>query len=659
MKKNNIFRSFAALMTGCAMFMVSCGDQEPEGVTDPVFPSSEEKTVAPGQKVTLAFEANLDWEVSVPESSLTDFWIEDGLKVAKVSGKAGAGVVTIGTTANEDYYERSCAVTMTMGGKSQQIAKIIILSKGRSLKVYVATFDEDGLPVYDDGYVYSDTEAESIDLYWSGSDFRIPVRIDANYSWTVKTPSWASVDVPEDRVGEVSLNILGVSSEYPLEDAEGKIQFMAGETVVKEYVITIPGCQDIFEHKVSMGLAEVTFNYAGRVKTDVGFVDGPVSASVSGTSGVKVFAVESVDGKFDVKSSQNPSWLDIDVQDYDLTDGAEVLQDRAVTITAATNEGDDRSAVVFFLPPSAPDRGAELFNPDLTAVKDEYMQYSLPVTQLSSNQEFILMVSSPSELAAGGAVFNVSEDAALLTKFGQTKYAYELVYTHQYASDVAHMIFSHEVTSYKVFDASGSDRTSDEDFFLSMSLNEEKTGGVIYMDSEVKTSGFVVLYGSTDNVLAVVRCALDPETSIGDVADVSFLGESAYLAGMVGATLEEVTEGPLYDKYKENMVPIYHLKYTMENMPMLLSIPTKARAYVPNPYGRRDCFLVNGLNYDETIGEFERIDGGVQIYMKMPDGLDYIQGALFFYDARNAVSASGDNAVLVLVCTLDLTGGEE
>jgi hypothetical protein len=128
---------------------------------------------------------------------------------------------------------------------------------------------------------------------------------------------------------------------------------------------------------------------------------------------------------------------------------------------------------------------------------------------------------------------------------------------------------------------------------------------------------------------------------------------------MAGATLEKVTEGPLYDKYKEFMVPIYHLKYTMENMPLLLSVPTTARSYVPNPYDRRSFFLINGLNYDETIGEFERIDGGVQVYMIMPDGLDYIQGVLFFYDTKNASNAGGENTVLVLVCTLDLTGGEE
>lgn len=640
------------------MFMVSCGPENPEVKVEPEFPASVEKTVSPGQTVTITFDANLDWEVSVPESSITTFWIEDGaMDVAKVSGKAGNDIaVTIGTVSTDSFEERSCAVTLKMDAKSQQIAKVIIPGKERSLKVYAVEIVDGEMQYTDEGeYSYSTVEPESIDLVWTGSDFRLPVKVDANYSWTVKTPSWAQVDVPEERVDEVALTIFGVPSEYPLAREEGKIQFMAGETLVKEYAISIPGCEDIFNYGVSMGFTELIFNYAGRIKTGVGFIDGPSVSTIKGTSGAKVLAAEFVDGKY----TAAPSWLLVDVQKYDDTDGADVLQERNVNISVTTNEGDDRSAVVFFLPPSAPETIDGLFNDDKSEIKEEYRGYSLPVTQLSSNQEFIMMLSSPSEMASAGALFTVAEDKNLFSKFGETRYAYDLVYTNQYASDYAHMIFTHAVTSYKIYDASGVDKTSDEDFFLSLSLEETSDGGVIYMTSEEKATGYVVLYGADENVLAVVKCTLDPETNIGDVADVSFLGESAYLAEMAGATLEKVTEGPLYDKYKENMVPIYHLTYTMENMPLLLSMPTTARAYVPNPYSRRDCFLVNGLNYDETIGEFERIDGGVQVYMIMPDGLDYIQGALFFYDTRNAVTASGENAVLVLVCTLDLTGGEE
>lgn len=663
MKKNNISRSFAALLMGCAMFMVSCEQNGPEEDKDPVFPSSVDKTVAPGQTVTLTFDANLDWEVSVPESSLTTFWIEDGaMDVAKVSGKAGSDVsVTVGTTSAEAFDERSCAVTLKMGGKSQQIAKIILPGKDMTLTVYSAVVEDGEMQYGDGGYLYESTETESIDLIWTGSDFRLPIKVDANYNWTVKSPAWAKVDVPEDRVGEVVLNVFGVPSEYPLDDASGKLRFMSGETLVKEYDITIPGCEDIFSYSVGMGLTELVFNYAGKVKTAAGFIDGPASVDFLGTSGVRVFAVESVDGKFDLDGTAGPSWLVFDVEEYDETDGADVLQERTVSVNVRTNEGEDRSAVIFILPPSAPQDPAELLTADFSAVREEYLEYALSVMQISINQEFVMMLSSASEMAANGAVFNKSEDSSLYTRFGETKYAYELIYTNQYARDYARMLFSSAVSSYKIFNHYGTDKTSDANFFLSMSMDEDKTAGVIDMVTETEEDGFVVLYGEAGNVLAVIKCTFDPSHEIGEVFDVAFIGESVMYAPMVGATLEKVTEGELYDRYVSESAPIYHLKYTMPGMPMSISLPLEAKSYMPNPFGSMDYFSVNGFGFYDTdpLGSFDRIDGGVQIYMTLPEGETYKQGALYFYNVSNAGAASNEQLVLILVCTIDLSGTAE
>lgn len=640
------------------MFMVSCGPDDPEVKVEPEFPASVEKTVSPGQTVTLTFNANLDWEVSVPESSITTFWIEDGaMDVAKVSGKAGNGIsVTIGTASTESFDERSCVVTMKMDGKSQQIAKVVIPGKDRSLKVYTVEIIDDEMQYNDGGeYSYNSVEAESIDLVWTGSDFRLPVKIDANYSWTVKTPSWAQIDVPDERVGEVTLTILGVPSEYPLADAEGKIQFMSGETVVKEYVITIPGCEDIFTYSMSMGMLELIFNYAGEIKTSAGFLETDVYATVMGTSGVKAFAVELVEGVFDVEAE--PSWLDVDMSEYDASEGAEVLQDRIVNITVGVNEGADRNAVVFLLPPSAPEAVAELFTEDLSAVKDEYQKYAFPVTQLSSDQEFIMMISSESEMARGGASFSVSEDKNLLVKFGETKYAYELVYNNQYASDYARMTFASPVASYKKFGAVGTDKTNDDNFFISVSLDEDGKGGVINMTSTAASMGYVVFYGQSGNVLAVIKCTYDPDAVIEENVTIEFIGESVMYAPMVGATLEELTSGELFDTYSDGMSPVYHLRYTMGGMPMAISIPSSVKKHNVNPWKYREYIRVNDNVYSESfingvLGGIELIDGGVYIYMEMPEGEDFLQGNINFITADESTS-------FILICTLDLTGSEE
>lgn len=659
MKKNNIFRHFAFLMAGCAAFMVSCGNPaEPEAEVGPDFPASVSKTVAPGETATITFDANFDWEVSVPESTLTTFWIEDGaMDVAKVSGKAGEGLsVTIGTTSNEDFNERICKVSMKMDGKSQDIAVIVIPGKDRTIMVYSAAVADGEVQWGEDGYLYENDEASSLDLIWSGSDFRLPVKVDANYSWTVRTPSWAVVDVPEDRVGSVALNILGVPSEYPLKgDDDGTIQFMAGDEVVKEYAITIPACEDIFSHTIAMGLAEAVFNYEGLVKTDAGFVDGPVSASVYGTSGVKVFAVECVNGVYDVENTDVPSWLVLDVEEYDDSEGADVLQERQITMSVLENGDSERSAVVFFLPPGL-DRSQELFNNEMTAVNDEYTRYAFSVTQLSSDQEFIMMLSSESEMANGGALFKKSEDQNLYKKFGETKYAYELVYNNQYASDVARMSFAKKVHAFKVFGAIGTDKTDVEDFFLSVEIDEDGRGGQIKMISETENLGYAVFYGEAGEVLAAVMCTYDPDAVIKESFTVEFIGDSVMCAPMTGATLEELTSGDIFDTYSDGISPVYHLRYTMGGIPMSISIPSTVRSHNVNPWSLQYYIRVNDTVYSETfvndvLGGIELIDGGVVIYMEMPEGQDFMRGNINFIDADGTIA-------FILVCTMDLTGAE-
>ena len=653
MKKNNIFRLFAALLMGSAI-AVSCKPDTPVETMTPEFPEMTSHTVTPGSEVELSVTGNMDWTVSVPEESLQWYWIKDSsFKVDRISGKADeAAVVVIGVSSTEEFdADRICEVTMTMGEESKVIAKFLRPAKEKTLALYTAVVVDGEIQFVEDGsgYQYGTDEAQSVDLIWTGSDFRLPVKVDANFDWTVKTPAWAVIDVPESSVGTVDVNVYGVPSEYPLEASEGKIQFLYGETLVKEYNITIPGCEDKFSYSVDMAMTELDFNYSGQIKTAMGYVDGPVSASIYGTSGTSVFAVELVDGKYDIASAYDPAWLTVDDEPYDTTDGADVLQTRNVTISAALNEGEDRQAVIFFLPPTGWTKDDGLFTETLDAVKDEYKQYAVTVIQHSSDQEFVQMLSNASDMAAGGATFAVSEDETLYTMFGQTRYAYELVYTNQYARDNARMMFTSAVTSVKVFDEAGAEMAEG---FLSITLDEGNSGGVIDMVSEEPAVGYVVLYGVTGNVLAVIKCTFDPSTVIGEVADVAFVGESEMYAPMVGASLEHLTEGALYNQYKEGESLVYHLTYTMEGMPMRISIPNNVVSYTVNPYASKNYIRINNNIYDEVfvngkLGGIELIDGGIDIYMEMPEGRNYLRGNIIFSDAEG-------NYSLVLICTLDL-----
>ena len=641
MKKNNISGFFAALVMGSALFAASC-EKPSEETPVPEFPQLIEKTVAPGESVTIPVQANLDWEISVPENGLQWFWIQDGaFQLYRLSGKAGEAEVVIGVSSTEEFdNDRVCEVTMKMGGESKVIARLVRPSKEKHLTVYAAVvvdgevqFNETG-----DSYLYETEEAESVDMIWTGAEFRLPIKVESNYNWSIKTPEWARVDVPSDGVGEKSLIVYGVPSAYPLDAASGKLQFMSGEKVVKEYTVNIPGCKDIFSYKMDMSITELEFNYQGQIKVATGFIDGPASGYVSGADGIRVIALSRNESGF---LTDAPSWLEVNVAEYDRTEGADVLQQRNFTVSVALNEGDNRHAALLFLPPTLTAAASDLF--EGTEIKEEYQQYAVPVTQLSSDQEFISMLANPSDMAAGGATFAVSENEDLYNRFGQTRYAYELVYTNQYARDNARMIFTSAVTSYKVFDENG---------FLSMTLDEDMKGGVVDMVSETAQTGHVVLYGATGNVLAVIECRFDPEEIIGEVADVAFIGESVMYAPMVGATLEDVSEDPSFSQYREGQALVYHLRYTMPAMPMTISIPSSIKKHTVNPYTFRHNIRVNDLKYDEdfvngVLGGVALVDGGVTIYMEMPEGRDYLRGNIIF-------SNSADETILVLVCTLDL-----
>ena len=645
-----ILKSFSIFVATVAMMFVSCNQEQPVETPKPVFPEYKEYNVTAGSSLDIAFTANMDWEITLPDNTAQWFWVKDGtFKLLRAKGEAGDQVVTIGVSATEEFdVDRTCEVIFTMGGESKVIAKIVRSAKEKTLTLYAAVVADGEIQFKEDGsgYLYSESEAQKLDLVWTGSDFRLPVQVDANYNWTVKTPVWAQIDVPENGAGLTSFNIFGVPSEYPLDPADGKIQFMAGETVVKEYAISIPGCKDIFSYKMDMSISELEFNYVGQFKVTTGFIEGPATGYVSGASDVRVLALAK-DG--DTYLADAPSWLTLNVADYDETEGADVLQERSFSVSASLNEGDNRYAALFFLPPTITADASELFDAD--GVKDDYKKYMIPVTQLSSDQEFVAMLSNPSDMAAAGATFSVADDEELKAMFGQTRFAYDLVYTNEYARDEARMMFTSPVTSYKVFNADQQDMTASEDFFLSVTLNEDMLGGVIDMVSEAAAEGYVVFYGATENVLAVIRCTFNPEEIIGEVADVAFIGESEMYAPMVGATLENVYDNPEFSRYKEGNALLYHLKYTMENMPMTISIPASVKKHTVNPYALRHNFSVNETKYDETfvngvLGGVALVDGGVTIYM-LPDGKDYLRGNIIFTN-------SSDETVLVLVCTMDL-----
>ena len=90
---------------------------------------------------------------------------------------------------------------------------------------------------------------------------------------------------------------------------------------------------------------------------------------------------------------------------------------------------------------------------------------------------------------------------------------------------------------------------------------------------------------------------------------------------------------------------------------MLISLPSGVKTHDVNPWNLQYYIRVNDNVYSETfvndkLGGIELIDGGVMIYMDMPEGDDFMRGNINF-------RAANDNLLLILVCTMDLTGSAE
>lgn len=777
--KNKYMKNFIGSMSAVFAFLMlmaaSCEKPQPPGPSEevkPVFPAIVEKNdVEAGSVLTLTFEANMDWTVSVPSENLQWFWIKDGsFKVDKISGKVNDGekksvTVSVGVSETEEFdSNRSCEVTLSMGGESKVIAKYMRPALSRSIAVYAAKV-VDGLFVMDSegGYEYESAAAEDAALIWSAedSDFRMPVRVDANCEWTAVIPEWMDVQIPESTVGSIEIVFTGASVEatsgsvvfmagddsfmelpvsvpacgeldvytaliedgeflfdssgnyryseqtseevaliwpgsdfrmpvkidsrcdwelempewltvrysgdipatnagitefifmgvpelYPLENTSGILRFSYEDQTIYEIPVSIPGCKDMFSYGLQMSMTEWVFTPDSKLLTTTGFQDIQASAWISGTDKVEVYAME-LDGE-GKPCGNAPDWLQMDVQSY--VKGAEVLQRRSVSVHPVENTGKVRSAYILFSDGIAAE---DFFSADGT-LKSELEDYAVLVRQYGSDMEYVTMISSPEELAMAGAEIKESTNPRLKGWFGATDFMYEMTYSNPYARDEAFMAFSKPFASYKVYNAARQDVTEDGDFWLRFTPEPENMSGVIdmYMDmtpSSTKTTGYVVFYHADGSTAAIVVAVYDPSKAVEVEVNVEFIGDSVTESVVVGATLEKITpetDKELYDSYKEYMAPIYHLTYRTLDKPMRISVPKHALKYNPNPYSKRHNFVINGLDYDTNVGQFDLIDGGVDVYMYPSEGSTYERGVIFFHGVD-------DTVVLVLICTLDLT----
>lgn len=579
------------LLAFVSLAVAACGPKvdpqpKPDPDPDPVFPSVVEKVLSPGQSVTISFNANLDWEASIPTNLSTYFYIDDnGVPAYKVKGQKGSATVKICTIAVEgDFSQHDCALSLKMGGKTQTIAKITIKPEDRSITVFAAKKNEYGLfiPTGDGGYEYQTSAASSLLLEWPDglSSYTLPIRVDANFQWSVTMdyPKWMDLSVTSSKDESTPVVIKGVSTEYPLDDAEGKLTFIdpVSGTTVLEMPITIKGCKDKIEFDCETYVIDL--NILGEYNLNGSWVAEGCPATLTATLDSEVIPVEVYDGKF----SYNPSsWVKIDYSFPHQDPTADVVQERICHVRAGQNNSADREAVLLAIPGyilSTIDLEKDLFNSDRSAINDRFKAYvcaSVRQVGLDPTKGWgvISPVNNDVVMAVNGGGMERTQPsdnsyARLFDKYGCDE-IYTVLYNNQYSSEYVDIAITEDYDNVFFAGRSGQETQSDSNVEFVVPSGNSKLFRLNIQSFEDNYETCLVLR-SGNKVKALVICRMSstywPMTDYRDIyfTMIDVVKDDKEMAEEMlpkNVELFEVKSGEIYEKYARYGIPVWKLVY--------------------------------------------------------------------------------------------------
>ena len=362
--------------------------KDPDNSEKPVFPEKVVAQMNSGETKTLSFEANMDWEVTVPTSLASWFWIQDeSQKVYRLSGKAGKVSVNICLSEREDFDQTPvCEVSLTMGGETKVIAELQRVAQVRSFAVYSCKVDEDGYFMNasegDFSYEYIDTPAQSLAMLWPEglTGFSLPVKVESNFEWVLyECPSWAELTHTEGKAGVATeLRIVGDRTKYPLDGATENLVFgdASNSSFTVSYPLTIPPCRDYFLVEIA---SEAHFNAAGQYYNELGdsYVDGGIFGDLTSINGSRVFVVEALENGW--KAGSDVSGVTLTLGMWNITSN-EVIQSRRISLKMAENQSENaRKLYLLALPASAMPAGfvaeRDLLNAAGDGLAPDYEKY--------------------------------------------------------------------------------------------------------------------------------------------------------------------------------------------------------------------------------------------------------------------------------------------
>lgn len=506
--KTNFWKFAAVLGLGLAA-VVACEKQPEPSTESPVFPETVlEENVEAGATVEVSFDANLDWELSIPAAEQAKYWLDDaGVPASKVTGKAGQQTVSV-VFSEDEYYDQNvvCEVTLTMGGQNKVIARLTRLALNRTIEVYVAEKTDWG---FKNTYAAEKSTALELVTFVGDVTYSLPIKVVANYDWNLALPEWCEgaiegAEALSGKAGQVvEVLLTGKLTEGVKDGADGVVKFFdaVGNSQALDLPLTLPAFADRVEWTEP---ASMSFDHTGVSAM-------PAIGYVLAMEGFVIRALE-WDGQWHALTFAD--W--VTVTPGEATEG--LLQNVAVTLGVSENTGKDRVADLFLFPASMADAKVEdICNPNnCSEFNEPYAKYHIGrLTQAGVPMPYI---SEYTDAMMGVETYEASLSAYTENQWwssmaGGVSVAnqYELNYWHEWSELT--MLFDSAFASYKIYDFDFNEVSADADFWLTFSAWAGNTKGKVTMDpakfnnpyAEAPES-FIVFYDEAGKVLAGVCC---------------------------------------------------------------------------------------------------------------------------------------------------------
>ncbi len=673
--KKQIFRLLTAMaMCAAAVVMIGCEPEPEPEPTVPNFPKLVEKVVKSGETVTISINPNMAWKVSIPSSAAQYFSLADAAGQLSMTGEAGTQQIKIKVADLDEFdTDRVCELSLTMGGKTEVIAKLTRMKLARTVNVYLAQYDEANFDFKTDAegaYTYGSTPVQTLDFLWHNEQYMHRVVVETNFKWAISSelPAWLDPSVTSGEAGRTEVFVRTVKEAYPFaaESVELAISDFTNESApieVSKLKVNMPACEAVCEVSIS---PELTFNAEGHYynASADSYIEIGAIATMTAPKGAELYKIVKNNGYL-YASSPASDWITIEwEEEWDATADNAGVWARKFFVTTTVNEGAAREGMLVALPRTVAskisDPDYDLFNSEGTALKAEYEQYMVSTIKQAAPAEAenkgVIYANDINamhgftadfvELAAGSWPWQGA--------WASIPNAYKLTYRSNDSGD--DLIFSKPFSRYEIYgfdgaysstydlstcwitlEESAENKGLTNGYKVRMRLGDDPANG-LYPNTQAGLDGeneaTIVFYDENDEAYALIYCVLDPNYMY--VPEVS--GEVKFadpdMAATYGAKLEKLVQGdPDFSAEDAAMgVLQYRLTHTsaMGSMATLL-MPSYAQAI---------CYP------SESWLTTQSVEGGTQVMMTPEE--EQAKGHILYYDSSWAV-------LVRLVCVFNYT----